>query len=153
MSYILIGPKGEETGPFEVAELCKWAQNGQLPPVAPIKNPETGEVTKAIDHPDLQHAFPPGSANPAKPTGSSILPTDNPKALAAYYTGVGSLACWFAGPVALILGLKALNLCKENSELHGKGHAITGIILGSLSSLVLVSVIILVIVGAIAGQP
>jgi hypothetical protein len=65
-----------------------------------------------------------------------LIPTKNAKALIAYYLGVFSVIPCIAlvlGPAALILGILGLKECKRDPNLPGKGHAITGIVLGSLT--------------------
>ncbi len=67
-----------------------------------------------------------------------LIPTKNPKALIAYYCGVFSIVPCFSpilGPAALVLGVLGVRECKRNPGLPGKGHAITGIVLGSITTL------------------
>jgi hypothetical protein len=68
----------------------------------------------------------------------SLIPYHNPKALAAYYCGVFSLIPGLGlllGPLALILGMIGIRFSRENDTAGGVGHAITGVILGGLTSL------------------
>jgi hypothetical protein len=68
-----------------------------------------------------------------------VIPARNPKALIGYYLGVFSLIPCLAlllGPAALILGILGVKARKENPNLPGQAHAITAIVLGSLTSLV-----------------
>lgn len=70
---------------------------------------------------------------------SSMIPYKNGQALAAYYCGVFSLIPLLGvllGPVAIILGILGNNYAKANPDAKGAGHAITGIILGSIGFLV-----------------
>jgi len=69
---------------------------------------------------------------------STIIPYTNPKALIAYYCGVFSLIPALAlllGPAALILGILGIRYVSKHPTAKGTGHAITGIILGVLTSL------------------
>jgi DNA-directed RNA polymerase subunit RPC12/RpoP len=69
---------------------------------------------------------------------TTIIPTGNPKALIAYYCGVFSIipcAGLVLGPVALLLGILGLRYVKANPTAKGTGHAIIGIVLGSLTTL------------------
>lgn len=64
-----------------------------------------------------------------------LIPYKNGKALAAYYCGVfGLIPCFFGcgifGVVPIILGILGLKYANEHPQAGGKGHAITGIILG-----------------------
>lgn len=69
---------------------------------------------------------------------STLIPYKNGQALAAYYCGVFSLIPLLGvllGPIAIILGILGSNFAKANPEAKGTGHAITGIILGSIGFL------------------
>jgi hypothetical protein len=82
---------------------------------------------------------------------STLIPCKNPKALIAYYCGVFSLIpCVGAvlGPIALIFGILGLNYVKRHPTAKGTGHAIAGIVLGSLTLLGNWGVIILIALGA-----
>jgi hypothetical protein len=68
----------------------------------------------------------------------SLIPYHNPKALAAYYCGVFSLIPILGlilGPIALVLGFQGMRFARENESAGGKGHAITGVVLGILTTL------------------
>jgi hypothetical protein len=102
--------------------------------------------------------YPPGFVPPqdgAPTITDRIIPTKNPKALIAYYSGVFSLVPCFTpllGPLALILGILGLNECKRHLNLPGKGHAITGIVLGSITTLIML-VLIGIVAWAAMNQP
>lgn len=69
---------------------------------------------------------------------STLIPYKNSMALTAYYCGVFGLIPilgFILGPIALIFGIIGLRKVNENPEVKGTGHAITGIILGSLELL------------------
>lgn len=77
----------------------------------------------------------------AAPGGGSdgvqaVIPTKNPLALMAYYSGVFSIVCAPLGPIALVLGILGLRAVKQKN-LPGTAHAIVGIVLGVLTSIVL----------------
>jgi hypothetical protein len=80
-----------------------------------------------------------------------IIPTRNVKALLAYYFGVfGLVPCFspFLAPAAIVLGILGLKECSRDPNLPGRGHAITGIVLGSI-----MLVLVLAVVGfALAAQ-
>ena len=102
--------------------------------------------------------YPPGfSPAPAGPPSAAerIIPTKNPKALFAYYSGCFSFVLCAApllGPLGIILGILGLQECKKHPELPGKGHAITGIILGSITTLIVLAVAVIAIWAAF-NQP
>jgi hypothetical protein len=68
----------------------------------------------------------------------TLIPYRNPTALIAYYAGVFSFIPCFglaAGPAALVLGIIGIRYRKRNPTAGGLGHAIAGIVMGSLTSL------------------
>ena len=68
-----------------------------------------------------------------------LIPYKNGMALAAYYCGVFGLipVLGFAlGPVAIVLGILGFLKANKSSKAGGKGHAITGIILGVTTQIV-----------------
>jgi predicted Zn finger-like uncharacterized protein len=75
------------------------------------------------------------------PTGdavSTIIPYKNGRALLAYYLGVFSfIPCvgLLLGPAALILGILGMRYVKANPTAKGTGHALAGIIMGTLTTL------------------
>jgi hypothetical protein len=78
-----------------------------------------------------------------------LIPTKNPKALAAYYCGVFALVPCFSpvlGPLAIIFGLLGLKETQRHPGLPGKGHAITGIILGGIMTLAVLALVVVVVV-------
>lgn len=83
---------------------------------------------------------------------SSLIPYRNAAALAAYYCGVFSLIPCVGvvlAFVALALGVQGLRLARAHPEAKGKGHALAGIILGTI---VLVGHIIAIIAMAFAAH-
>jgi hypothetical protein len=69
---------------------------------------------------------------------AALVPYTNPRALIAYYLGVFSLIPALGallGPAALVLGILGLKHVKAKPAARGTGHAIAGIVLGSLTSL------------------
>jgi len=71
------------------------------------------------------------------PTGNDpiegMIPYKNPPALIAYYLGVFSFVVPFMGIASIVTGFIGLSKHKENPLVRGKGHSITGIILGVLT--------------------
>jgi dipeptidyl aminopeptidase/acylaminoacyl peptidase len=81
---------------------------------------------------------------------STLIPTKNPKALAAYYCGVFSIIPCLGlvlGPIALVLGILGLRYVKANPSAKGTGHSIAGIILGGLTTLANWGTVIFFVVG------
>jgi hypothetical protein len=72
---------------------------------------------------------------------AAIIPYKNAKALIAYYLGVfGLIPCVgsLLGPAALVLGILGLRYVQAHPTAKGTGHAITGIVLGSIEILIYV---------------
>jgi len=70
---------------------------------------------------------------------ATIIPYKNAKALIAYYLGVfGLIPCVgsLLGPAALVLGILGLRHVQAYPTAKGTGHAITGIVLGSIEILI-----------------
>jgi hypothetical protein len=87
---------------------------------------------------------------------STLIPYRNGYALGAYYCGVFSLIPIFGmvlGPVALILGIVGLRYVKKHPTAKGTGHAIAGVVMGSLTTLGHLSCIGFIIVSVIASAP
>ena len=65
----------------------------------------------------------------------TLIPYKNPKGLTAYYLGVFALIPCLGlllGPAAFILGILGLRYSKQHPTAGGAGHAIAGIVLGTL---------------------
>jgi Tol biopolymer transport system component len=78
---------------------------------------------------------------------TTLIPTGNPKALAAYYLGVFSLIPGLAlilGPLALIFGILGKRYANANPKAKGWGHALAGIVLGSLTTFAHVVLIVII---------
>jgi hypothetical protein len=85
---------------------------------------------------------------------ATLIPTKNPKALIAYYLGVFSLIPilgLFLGPAALIFGILGMRYASAHPRAKGGGHAIAGIVLGSLTTLGHLVGIAIIIVGIISA--
>ena len=79
----------------------------------------------------------------------TFIPYRNPKGLIAYYLGVFSLipcAALLLGPAAIVLGILGVKYRNRHPSAGGGGHAIAGIVLGSLTTFVHVAGIVVFIV-------
>jgi len=83
-----------------------------------------------------------------------LIPTKNPSALIAYYLGVFSIipciGLVLAIP-ALILGIKGLQFANQFPQVKGKAHALVGIIMGGLFTLIYGGCLILWIIAMAQG--
>jgi hypothetical protein len=80
----------------------------------------------------------------------TFIPYKNPKSLVAYYCGVFSLIPCLGlilGPIALIFGILAWKYYNRHATAGGLGHAITGVILGTVTTLLNFGAVILVLIG------
>jgi hypothetical protein len=121
------------------------------------------ECGVSLDLPTVRPAAegrPPPRRRPADDEGeadaddpvATIIPYRNGRALAAYYLGVFSLIpCLglFLGPAAFIFGILGLRYVRANPRAKGTGHAIAGIVLGSLTTLANIGMLLFVIIGMI----
>lgn len=84
-----------------------------------------------------------------------VIPYKNPYALTSYYLAVFSLIPCIGlvlGIPAIVLGVIGLKKHKQNPQIHGTAHAWVGIILGSLTSLAWLSILGMMIAGAILAN-
>ena len=82
----------------------------------------------------------------------TLIPYKNPLGLFAYYTGVFSFipcAGLALGPTALILGIMGVRYRNKHPTAGGLGHAISGIVMGTLTTLANYGVILFAIVAAL----
>jgi hypothetical protein len=93
--------------------------------------------------------------NPTDDAVSTLIPYKNGRALLAYYLGVFSfIPCvgLLLGPAALILGILGLRYVKANPTAKGTGHAIAGIVMGAITSLLYWGALLaLMVAGGIAA--
>ncbi|MCP4772817.1 MAG: hypothetical protein GY880_01115 [Planctomycetaceae bacterium] len=92
--------------------------------------------------------------NVVRPSGSGegdatggLIPYKNPKALIAYYLGIGSLLIFPLGFVSIVLGFMGLADRKRNPVIKGSAHAWIGIVLGGLSILCGIGIILTIFAG------
>ena len=79
----------------------------------------------------------PAPATPGSDVVATLIPYKNPSALGAYYCGVFALIPGLGlilGPLGLILGIRGIGFAKTNPAAKGKGHAIAGVVLGSITT-------------------
>jgi F0F1-type ATP synthase membrane subunit c/vacuolar-type H+-ATPase subunit K len=69
---------------------------------------------------------------------SSIVPYKNAQALVAYYCGIFGLIPGLGlilGPTAAVMGFLGARYARENPRAKGQGHAVAGIVLGMVETL------------------
>jgi hypothetical protein len=62
------------------------------------------------------------------------------QSIVAGYLGLIALVAWFLGPVALGMGIWALARASRDGT-HGRGRAIFGVVVGSLTTVLLIAVL------------
>jgi hypothetical protein len=113
------------------------------PPEEDEEEPEDEEPDRLEEHEDEDEDRPARrrKRGRARQDGgiSTLIPYTNGRALGAYYCGVFAIipcAGLILGPIALILGVLGLRFANEHPTAKGKGHAIAGIVLGLLTTIV-----------------
>ncbi len=84
-----------------------------------------------------------------------LIPYKNVTALLAYYCGVFALIPGIGlllGPIGIVLGFLGLKHKKKHPESKGTGHAITGIVLGTLATIGNLIGLALIVTGAILAN-
>jgi len=128
---------------WQVCPTCQTQLNPSGNPYA--GNPYAGPANLQ------QQPFPNGDAGDA--TGG-LIPYKNPKALIAYYLGIVSGLPFIGFPfgiAAFVLGILGLRDRKKNPVIKGSVHAWIGIGCGGLFTIFWGLVIVLLIIGAVAG--
>jgi hypothetical protein len=116
----------------------------QEPPEPRRRRPE--RVLREDDNDDIRIRRP----DPVE----TFIPYKNPLALIAYYVGVFAVipcAGLLLGPAALILGILGIRYRNKHATAGGLGHAITGVVLGSLTTLANWGFVLVMTVGASMG--
>jgi hypothetical protein len=100
-----------------------------LPP-----SPNNPEYQVPVPQPQ-QGTYPPHPHQMEGDATGGLIPYKNPPALIAYYLGVFSIVIPFLGIASVVMGFFGLSKHKSNPLVRGKGHAITGIVLGLLTAI------------------
>ena len=127
-----------------------------VPP--PLMLPYAGQPTHP-DHPgfpsQLDHPGFPGQLDHPGPLGLPFAPTGptgrNGLAIAALCCGIAGLIP-LVGVVAIVLGVVALHQLRGGLQ-RGRGMAITGIVLGALSTLAWTAFIVIAVMTGVTAEP
>jgi len=133
--YVL-NARGQRYGPASRSDVAGWVALGRVEVDSWLEDQTSGQKRPISDFPDLVEAFPRSLADKLFPR--------NGKALFSYYIGVFSvvgllLLCLPGGVMglaAVVLGAMSLGDLRANPLIHGKAHAVTGIVTGAFSVLV-----------------
>jgi hypothetical protein len=133
--YKIIGADQKEYGPISAEQIRLWIQEGRLNATSKIQVDGSGDWKLVREMPEFAPLLPPP---PAPITFPSAPPVPTTNSMAGWSLGTGIFAilcCQIFGPVSIILGVMALSQIKQNPNQGGRGLAVSGIILGSLSLL------------------
>jgi Domain of unknown function (DUF4190)/GYF domain 2 len=135
--YKIIGADQKEYGPISVEQIRLWIQEGRLNAASRIQVDGTGDWKLVRDMPEFASLLPPAPAPITFPTTPPV-PASNVMARWALGVGIASIPCFccmILGPVSIGLGVLALSQIKQNPNQEGRGMAVAGIVLGSISLL------------------
>ncbi len=141
--FMMIGANQKEYGPVPSELLKEWIAQGRANGETLVRS-EGGSWQRLAELPEFSTtlvaaappptlAVPSRSSPGAADTLSSIIPYRNVPALVAYYLAVFSvLPCIgvLLGLGALILGVKGLQVARQNPDAKGRVHAWIGILVG-----------------------
>jgi len=144
-----------EFGPAEMSRIVAWAQEGRIPASALLVPTDGSPIRSVLAEAQLASMV---QAPPTRSTGipepsvaddggiSGLIPYRNVPALVAYYLGVFSLIPllgFVLGPVAFVLGIIGLYRRAKRPQCKGAAHAVVGMILGVIGTVVWVVVLAL----------
>jgi hypothetical protein len=146
--YKIIGGDGQQYGPVTAEQLRQWHVEGRVNGQTKVQAEGATEWKALGEAPEFANLFvapPPLSAPVTRPV---VLPTAVPYrqscglAVTAMILGLVSLFCFgpFTGIPAIVCGFVALGqINRSNGTLTGQGQAITGIITGMISLLMILA--------------
>jgi hypothetical protein len=148
MMYTIIGADGAEYGPITGDQLRQWILEGRANAQTRARAEGSAEWKPLVEFLEFAPALtgksgspPAASATPVTIGPIPVAPRNNPMAVAALVMGILSatvgLCCCYGIPfnvLAIIFGLVALAQIKANPVVEqGRGIAIAGLVLGTLS--------------------
>jgi hypothetical protein len=147
--YKIIGADQKEYGPVSADQLRQWVTEGRVNSQTKVQAADTTEWKTMAEVPEFAVLLPKSPLAPPPTRTVPITPLPPPAntsqmAVWAMVLGILSvLCCQILGPVAIVLGAVSLSQLKSHPELTGRGFAITGIVLGIVSLLIVVAAILL----------
>ena len=129
---------GQQSSPLDGAQITQMVRAGTLPPTILVWQNGLANWIPAPDSVLWPQELPRPTPQ-IHSTSSAMIPTDNPQALWSYYIGIFAIVPVLGvvmGPTALIMGIKGLNVFRENPAVRGKTHAWIGIGCGILWTVV-----------------
>jgi hypothetical protein len=121
------------------------------PPAPPAAGEESVQKGPAPQRPHVRpEGGPPRVVYQGPDAVETFIPYKNPKGLLAYYLGLFSIIPCLGlvlGPAGIILGFMGLSHSRAHPEARGAGHAIAGLVLGIVGSLINFGILILFLLG------
>jgi hypothetical protein len=151
--YKIIGADQKEYGPVSADQLRQWLTEGRVNGQTKVQAADAAEWKTMAEIPEFASLLPKSPPPPpVRPVPISPLPPqagNSAMAVWAMVLGILSiLCCAILGPVAIVLGAVSLSNLKSHPELKGRGFAITGIVLGIVSLLLVLGLILLAVFNA-----
>jgi hypothetical protein len=172
--YKMIGADQKEYGPVSADQLRQWLTEGRVNGQTKVQAADATEWKMMADLPEFAVLFPKAPPAPPSPARgvpifdqafqrvgppappppargvpiTPLPPQPGTSQMAVWAMVLGILAvlcCQILGPVAIVLGAVSLSQFKSRPELKGRGFAITGIVLGIVSLLMIIGGILLLI--------
>jgi len=150
--YKIIGADQKEYGPVSADQLRQWVTEGRVNGQTKVQPADSTEWKMMAELPEfaaLLPKMPPPPPPPMRTIPITPLPPQpgtNQMAVWAMVLGIlAVLCCQILGPVAIVLGAVSLSQLKSHPELKGRGFAITGIVLGVVSLLMVIVAIVVFI--------
>jgi hypothetical protein len=150
--YKIIGADQKEYGPVSAEQLRQWLTEGRVNGQTKVQAAAATEWKTMAELPEFAGLLPKSPPPPPPSTRGvpiTALPPQagtNQMSVWAMVLGIlGVLCCQVLGPVAIVLGAVSFSQLKSHPELKGRGFAITGIVLGIVSLLMVVAFIALLL--------
>lgn len=142
-NYKVIGVDQKEYGPVAEEQLHQWIVDGRVNAQSRVQAEGATGWKTLSELPEFAGAFQ-GSTPPPLPAGPAGIPAKTSgMAITSLVLGIlGMVTCGItvllSAPVSLILGIVAMNrIGKSSGQLRGKGLALAGIIMSSLTFLLI----------------
>jgi hypothetical protein len=142
--YKIIGADQKEYGPITADQLRQWISEGRVNTHTKVQAAGATEWKAMAELPEFASILPrPAPPLPIHAGGAPIASSvrNSQMAIWAMVTGIMSIlcCCQIIAPVSIVLGAVALSQMKHDPQLRGSGFAITGIVLGAVALLMLIS--------------
>jgi hypothetical protein len=142
--YKIIGADQKEYGPITLDQLRQWISEGRINAQTRVLPSGATEWKTMAELPEFATILPrPAPPLPQRAGMTPIPPSGSTSQMAiwAMVTGIVSIlcCCQILAPVSIVLGAVALSQLKHHPELRGSGFAITGIVLGVVALLMLIT--------------